>query len=191
MTHRVFLAIRPPEEIISFVTDLQSRLGLLNLPLIFTDADNLHLTLNFFGRVDDVLLHTLQFRTLPKLIETFSPLKLKFSFLESMYRRHEPSFIYLSPTGDVSTLKSLQLEISSALNSAALPQDRKFLPHLKVAELEKSDHETTKSNLQKISDFAYSPSPEFTVDFLTLFETTSTRAGVHYQKLARFRFSTS
>lgn len=190
MTHRVFLAIRPPEELIAFIQDVQAGLAKLNLPLTPIDPDNLHLTLNYFGRVDDVLLHTLQFRTLPKLFESRPPFSLKFSFLETMYRKHEPSFVYLMPTGDTETLKSVQLSVSEALNEVSLPQDRKFMPHINIGEFEKSDPETTKSNLQKVADFDFQPSPEFRVDFLTLFEATLTRGGAHYKKLARFRFAT-
>ncbi len=108
-----------------------------------------------------------------------------------MYRRHESSFIYLLPGGDLATLKDIQTDITIALNKANLPQDRRFQPMLPLGELEKSDHETTKERLQRLDSFEYSSGETFEIDHLTLMESITSKAGVSYKKLARFRLSTA
>lgn len=187
---RVILAIRPPENLISKIQDLQLDLNKKGLPVKWKEPSELFITLNYLGRIDPVLLHTLQFRTLPDIVGMFEPFNLNFSFLESMYKRHESSFIYLLPGGEVNILKDLQFEISQALNKADLPQDRKFQPMLSIGDLEKSDHETTKERLQQISDYDYQISESFLVDHLVMYEVKTSKSGATYKKIARFRLST-
>ncbi len=185
MKHRLFLAIEIPQTYYSLVESLQTQVSRLKVPIIWKDLDRLHLTLNFIGRVDDAELPAVrgQMRSIAKKFPAFI---LRPAFLESLYNRHDGSFIYLSPAGDVNLLKELQQSFGAKLGEMNLPQQNRFLPHIKIGEYQKADPTTTKQFMDKVGQIDLASWPEFTVERITLFESSLSRTGSHYQTIDRF-----
>lgn len=184
MKHRLFLAIPLPETFRPQVTSLQNQLSKLSIPVVWENPAKIHMTLNFLGRVDNNDL--LPVNRLINKITTIVPLfNLRISFLETLYRRHEESLIYLAPTGDMEILTDMQKALAKVLHQIS-PQPIRFLPHFSIGKFQKIDPITTKAAIDKIDNFEFAPWEEFTVDKLILFESFVTHKGSTYHKFHEF-----
>lgn len=183
LTHRAFIAIDLPPSARQEVVSLQSRLDKLNLPIICEPPQKLHLTLNFLGRLTDSQLHQVSSQ-ITRVSKKFNSMSIQPVFLESLYRRHDASLIYLSAHHP--QIVSLQKALSVSLSQISLPQPRRFLPHITIASLKKLDPITTKKVLGQISELDFSPLSPFEVDHLTLYESLLSRSGSTYQKIRHF-----
>lgn len=185
MKHRLFIAIDLPDPIRAEIVGLQKRLDSLKLPVVWEKPQKLHLTLNFLGRVPDDQLNSVK-KSISQVVHHSHSFDLKLAYLETLYKRHDHTLIYLSPVGDVKELVDLQKTLSQALRSLEIPQPIRFLPHFTIGRLKRTDPVTTKKYINLISVFEPPIFPEFTVDHLTLYESFLSRSGSTYQKLTTF-----
>lgn len=185
MKHRLFIAVRPPDAFIQKVTILQNQLDHLHLPLVWEPPEKIHLTLTFLGRIEEEH-HPAITKILTDVSHRFSPFSLIPSFLDTMYQKHETSYVYLGLSGDTDILKEIYQLLSKSLANIHIPIPQRYLPHITIGKLKKYDQFSTKQYLEKISDFPYQPLPEFNVDNLTLYENLLARDTSHYQQLGRF-----
>lgn len=185
MKHRLFFAIACPPAVSLEVVAWQKKLDKLNLPVIWEDPEKMHMTLNFLGNK----VESEQLTPVRRVGFNCAAATLKFDmhldFLETLYQRHEETLLYLSPGRDP-TLLDLQNRLCIGLNEIKLPQPRRFLPHMVIGRLKRTDPVTTKECIQKISNFDFSPLTPFTVDHITLFASFVSNKGSHYQKIGEF-----
>lgn len=186
MKHRIFIGIDLPPQQKDLIAHFQSSLLSHRAYLSVEPPEKLHLTLNFLGRIEEEILNDLQ-RRLPEWLAPVSAFSLRFSFLESLYRRHETSLVYLAPTGDIDQLKELHQGLNIHLSELKLSQPERFLPHVTIAKFAKSDPLTTKTWLDQIVDFPFSPLPVFSVDTVTVFESLLSKHGSTYRKIGNFK----
>jgi len=188
LKHRLFLAIVPPAEVISRITALQVDLDKLRLPIRWEPAANLHITLNFFGRVPEEKIP--QLSSIISGIAANTPVFfLTPAYLAGMYRRHEPSFPYLSIADPDGILKDLRKELAQGVSRLQLPQPERFIPHITLGKFQKTDPTQTKQFLDKLSDHETEPLSSFEVQNLIMFESLLSRDGATYQRLAAFPLS--
>ncbi len=185
MKHRLFVAIDLTSTLGPDVVILQQKLAKLNMPVEWQEMNKLHLTLNFLGEIENSKLHEVS-SLVRKVIKRHSRFMLNPSFLETLYKRHDPSLVYLGVSGDVDQLKELQEDLSNEFNSIKMPQSEKFLPHITVGKLLRTDPTTTKSFLDKISNFDFSPLPEFEVSEICIYRSFVSRSGSHYERILHF-----
>lgn len=185
MKHRLFIGIALPTAQTTLIAKIGKSAVFTKIPLLWEPPEKLHLTLNFLGSIEEEIFSDIQ-RRLPGWLSGFGPLTLRFNFLESLYRRHEPSFIYLSPAGDVDRLVRLRQSVNLGLADIRLSQPGHFLPHVKIAELPKSDPDTTKLWLNKLTSADFTPLPPFTVNSITVFQSLLSKNGSTYRKIAHF-----
>lgn len=188
MKHRLFLAIDLPPVQSQLVFQLQQQLDKLGMPISWEPEEKLHMTLNFVGRLDNEQTVSLQ-RSVLSWVNSIPQFNLKLTFLESMYNRHEPSIIYLAPTGGIEQLKNLQTAITTNLTNLSIPQPIRFLPHVTIGKLKRTDPTLTKKFLDQISDQPAPQIPEFTVEAVVLYESFLSRSGSHYQRLRHYSLS--
>lgn len=188
MKHRLFLAVEIPPVVAAPVVALQSQLDKMGLPIRWEPIEKLHLTTNFIGKVDDEKLHSIA--DLAKEVSgRYQPFTLEPAFLETMYRKHEGSYIYLGIGGDIEPLKNLQQELALLISDMQIAQPAKYLPHVTIGKLQKMDPNMTKDTLQRIREVDFTPLPQFTVDHLTLYESLLSRDASHFRKIRRFVLS--
>ncbi len=185
MKQRLFLAIELPDNVAKSVLQLQTQLDRLHLPIDWEPEEKLHLTLNFLGKVDDSLLSEISLIVRNRCSETQN-FKLIPAFLETLYKRHETSIVYLGLGGDVTELKNLQKDLASAFSQLQFSQSERFLPHITIGKVKKNDPVVTKSVLDTINQQEFTPLPEFAVDHLTLFRSFPAKFDSHYQRVGRF-----
>ncbi|TSC88192.1 MAG: 2'-5' RNA ligase [Microgenomates group bacterium Gr01-1014_16] len=182
MKHRLFVAIDVPS---AEILALQLRLDQLRLPVIWEKPEKIHLTLNFLGRIPDDQFSQIN-GIIRNIAKKFPPQHLELHFLETLYRRHESTLVYLSASSP--DLKSLQHSLSLSLSPIS-PQPIRFLPHITIGQLKRTDPTTTKRVIDQISNFDYTPLPSFAVDHITLYESFLSSKGSTYQKQATFSLS--
>lgn len=185
MKHRTFLAVPIPPEVGAKVASLQLELERLKLPVRWEPAEKLHITLNFLGSIDDDKLSEVQ-RVIPEVATSFNSFSVKPMFLETLYNRHEPSVIYLGLAGDIDQLKELRNDLTSAFNNLKLPQAYRFMPHITIGKMKRTDPTATKSFLDKIQDFEFTPLEPFEVKYINLYKSIVSRMGSTYQVLNTF-----
>ena len=181
MKHRLFVAIDLPDSSQAEIVSLQTQLNKLNLPVVWEKRS--HLTLNFLGQIPDDQLSLVK-KTISQVIEGSRSFTLSLLYLDTLYSRHEPTILYLS-LAKSEELVDLQKSLSLSL-SQITPQPRKFLPHITIGRLKRTDPVSTKRFIDIISDFSSPPFSPFTVDKITLYQNLITQASTTHQKLATF-----
>lgn len=185
MKHRLFIAINLPDEIISAILALSGRLESLHLPLRLEEPEKLHITLNFLGRVEEKLIPSVQ-----KILTHTAALQQSFQlapvYLDSMYKKHADSYVYLGLSGDLDILKQIHKSLSLSLSQISIPQPERLFPHITIARFQKADPVTIKTAMDKITDFEFTALPEFTVAGLTLYESFLSQKGSHYRVIGHY-----
>jgi len=182
LNHRLFIAIEvPPAEIIP----LQSDLDRLGLPVVWEKPGKLHITLNFLGATPDTQISQIK-SVISKTAESFPQFTLQPFFLETLYRRHDPSLIYLGLTGDVDNLKQLQKSLAQSLSMLSLPSQERFFPHVTIGKVKRDDPIQTKKFLANVADYNFTPLRPFAVNSLILYESFLSKSGSTFQKIARY-----
>jgi RNA 2',3'-cyclic 3'-phosphodiesterase len=188
LKHRLFIAIDIPDPVRTEIASLQHQLDDLGLPVVWEDPKKLHLTLHFLGSTPNEQMLNLM-SALRKELHTFSAFSLTPYFLETLYKRHEPSLIYVGLQGDLEALKLLQRSLGDLLTEFRLPAQNKFLPHITIGRLKRDDPVNTKLFLDKIDIVDIKPLSTYTVDNVVLYESHLSKQGSFYQKLATFAFA--
>lgn len=181
MTKRIFLGITIDLKF----DDLRAKLSASNKHLIWVPEEDLHIPLNFLGRLLHQDINAVG-TTIKTIVEKYQPFNLKPQYLETLYKKHEESQINLSLSGQVDILTDLQKELAKELDEVAA-QPKRYFPYITIATLKKTDHETTKQILNKISDLDIQLDiPEFPVNKITLYEKLFHRDSVTIQKIRDF-----
>lgn len=185
MKHRLFIALDLPPSHYELVLVLQDKLNKLGLPVEWEPSEKLHLTLNFLGRVDEQFDSRLE-ADIRGVARRCPPFTISLAFLETFYRRHDSSLIYLGVGEGLVETKALQKSLNESMARLNLPQQTRFLPHVSIGKLSRTDTITTKSFLDKVSQIDFTPLPTFTVDRFVLYESHLSRSGSYFQKVRVF-----
>ena len=173
--HRLFAAIRPPENIRDLLVDAMDdspELGWVN-------EDNLHLTLRFIGDVERPLANDIA-DSLSQL--HVPPFDLRISGLGSFERRNGGAvWAAVDPRRPVMELAA---KVDRACVQAGLePESRSFHPHITLARWNRRSADAARAYEQRNSGLC---SPAFRVDSFVLFESHLSRHGAHYEQVATY-----
>ncbi len=163
---------------------IQSDINRLGLPITWVKPDDLFLVINNLGRLNREQIPPLH-KTLTGTIKSFSPFSLALDFVQTLYLRHEPSQIYLSPAKNAD-LADLQTTITEKIRLLSIPQPVRYFPQIVLGTLARADPTTTKHFLDKIGDYDLSAPIDLLVDKLYLLEILMAKKTIHHQKLATF-----
>jgi 2'-5' RNA ligase len=195
--HRLFLAIKLPQELLAQLHSYQEQLN----PQIFqiVEEDKLHLTLIFLGYVEEEKIKQIQDITL-EMTQNFQPQSIQ--FLETGYGpaspaggpacagRSNPKFprlIWLEGflhQGLEQLKKVLEKELRDKAKIILEKENRSFLPHITLARIKThlSNNLPSETKINAKINFCFSPSS------LWLMESHLKRTGAEYTDLAEFRF---
>ena len=175
MSHRLFVAIRPPEEVIETLLDAMEGVQAAR----WQDDDQLHVTLRFVGDVDrqrgeDLVSELARVSALPFALEIAG--------VGHFERKGVPHAIWArvvpSPGLDV-----LQRRVERACRAAGCePETRKFLPHVTLARLNRSAGPIA----GWLGDHARLHPGPWEVDSFTLYESHLSDAGAEYEPIETF-----
>lgn len=180
---RLFLAIHivPDEAFMAIYLKLKQQLK--SEKIRWVEAENLHITLKFFGETPIEKIDTIK-ELLYQITANITPFTLNVNGTGIFGSRYKPRVIWFG-IDDNKQLISLATEIFSRLEMAGFAHDRQnFVPHLSVGRLKSVVH---KENFQKaINTVKEVFVQQITVSRITLFESLLQPSGVVYKNVEEF-----
>jgi 2'-5' RNA ligase len=173
--HRLFVAIRPPEEIRDLLIDAMDD----SPDFKWQDEDQLHLTLRFVGEVERPVAEDLA----AALGTIHAPaFELRLAGVGRFEQRNSGAL--WAAVAPKAPLAALAAKVERACIAAGLdPERRAFHPHVTIARWKGR-------RTREIADFLDRRrglvSPPFAVDQFALVESRLSRHGAHYEEVARY-----
>ena len=173
--HRLFVAIRPPEEIRDLLLDAMDD----SADFRWQVDEQLHLTLRFVGEVDRPLADDLADALSPIRAEAFS---LRIAGVGRFEQRNSGAlWAAVEPKAPVAALAA---KIERACQGLGLePERRAFHPHITIARWKGRRTREVQSFLERRGSLASEP---FKVTAFSLFESRLSRHGAHYEEVATY-----
>ena len=172
--HRLFVAIRPPEEVRNQLLDLMQGVPGLR----WQDDDQLHLTLRFVGEVERPVAEDLAAELQRIRFEEFAIALNGVGRFDQ--RRGGALWAGVAPK---EKLKALAQKVERACQAAGLPAERRaFHPHITLARWGRATPDL-EPFIQRYGDLS---SPAWDVDGFILYESRLGRDGAHYEVVANF-----
>jgi RNA 2',3'-cyclic 3'-phosphodiesterase len=178
---RAFLAIDLPESYQTGLTAVQDYLRKSGADVRWVAVDNIHLTLKFFGDIEENRVETL-IATASRITRITPAFTLGVQGVGAFPGPRSPRVIWLGLTGQTDILGRLVQELEMAFAPLGFPPEkRKFAPHLTLGRVRSSQgREALSRFLQSV------PLPDFTefqVGNLVLYRSTLRPQGALYTPL--------
>ena len=173
--HRLFVAIRPPEEVRDVLIDAMDDSPALS----WVGDEQLHLTLRFVGEVDRPLANDIA----AALDAVRAPkFELRVRGVGKFERRNGGAlWAAVEPREPVAALAA---KVERALQQAGLQAEhRAFSPHITLARWNRGSGEAVEAFVRRNSTLASEP---FEVDRFILYESNLSRHGAHYEEVANY-----
>ena len=173
--HRLFVAIRPPEEVRDLLIDAMDDSPALR----WVGDEQLHLTLRFVGEVERPIANDIA----SALQRTASPaFEMRIKGVGKFEKRNGGAlWAGIEPKEPVIALAA---KVERAIQQVGLePERRAFSPHITLARWNGRNAEAVDAFLRRNADLRSEP---FEVDRFILFESKLSRHGAHYEEIAAF-----
>lgn len=173
--HRLFVAIRPPEEVRDQLIDAMDDSPALR----WVGDEQLHLTLRFIGEVERPIANDIA-ASLDRLRS--AAFSLRVTGVGKFERRNGGAlWAGVEPKEPVAALAA---KVERTVQQVGIePEHRAFSPHITLARWNRSNAEAVNAFLRRNSDLHSDP---FEVDRFILFESKLSRHGPHYDEVAEF-----
>ena len=173
--HRLFVAIRPPEDVRDLLIDAMDDSPALR----WVGDEQLHLTLRFIGEVERPVANDIA-AALDRVRS--SNFQIRISRAGKFEKRSGGAlWAGVEPKTPV---VGLAAKVERALQQVGLePEHRAFSPHITLARWNRRNSEAVEAFLRRNSDLHSDP---FDVDRFVLFESKLSRHGPHYEEIAAF-----
>ena len=173
--HRLFVAIRPPEEIRDLLIDTMDDSPALR----WIGEDQLHLTLRFIGEVERPVADDIA-AALQRIRSPRFDLRIE-GVGQFEHRSGGALWAGIDPREPVSALAA---KVERTVQQAGLaPERRAFSPHITLARWNRRNAEAVEAFLRRHADLRSNP---FGVEHVILYESRLSRHGPHYEEVATF-----
>ncbi len=178
MSHRLFVAIKPPPDVIDMLIDTME--GIDNVR--WQGEDQLHLTLRFIGEVDTPQANDLADALGNIRAQSFD---LSIRGVGHFERKGRPHTLWAGVEQSPALIR-LQQSVEGACRSAGLaPETRLFAPHVTLARLSGRAGDIAPF----LARHGALRSEPFRVERFILFESTLSAKGAHYDPVVAFPLS--
>jgi 2'-5' RNA ligase len=173
--HRLFVAIRPPEEIRDLLIDAMDE----SPDFRWQDEEQLHLTLRFVGEVDRPVANDLA----DALVRIrCPPFQIRIAGVGRFEQRNSGAL--WAGVEPKPPLTALAAKVERVCQSVGLePERRAFHPHITLARWKGRRTREVQEFLERKRGLSSAP---FEVSALTLFESRLSRHGAHYEPVAEY-----
>lgn len=174
--HRLFVAIRPPEDVRDLLVDAVEH----SPDFRWQGDEQLHLTLRFIGEVERPVAEDLADALSRILARTFS---IRIDGVGRFEQRNSGAlWAGIDPKAPVAALAT---KVERVCQEVGLePERRAFFPHITLARWKGRRSREVADFLQRKRDLRSVP---FEVGEFILFESRLSRHGAHYEPVARYR----
>ena len=173
--HRLFVAIRPPDEVVDLLVDAMDE----SPELRWVGDEQLHLTLRFVGEVERPLANDLV-AALGTL--RFEPFEVRLAGVGRFDRRGGGAlWAGIEPKAPVAALAA---KVERACQAVGLgPERRAFHPHITLARWKGGSSLAADAFVERARGLSSEPFP---VDRFILYESHLSRHGPHYEEVASY-----
>jgi RNA 2',3'-cyclic 3'-phosphodiesterase len=173
--HRLFVAIRPPEEVRDQLIDLMDD----GVAVRWQSDDQIHLTLRFIGEVERPTAEDIGIA-----LKTIRLPRFRIALAGLGRFDHHRSGVLWAGVRPREELKALAAKVERACQSAGIePERRAFHPHVTLARWNGGKPKLD-ALIERHGGLA---SDAWEVDRFTLYESSLGRAGAHYETIAEYR----
>lgn len=183
---RVFIAIKIPAKIQEKLSGVQEKLKQSETHVSWVNPENIHLTLQFLGNVEEKQVPHIVSR-LEESVKVVAPFQLQVGYAGAFPNLRYPRVVWIGITDDeTGSLKTLQTEISSRLAKMGFKrEDGRFKPHLTLGRVRSQKN---KSNLVRaIESIIHIWIGEVSVDAIYLIRSELKPTGAEYTDLAKIK----
>jgi 2'-5' RNA ligase len=182
---RSFLAIEVPTTIRRMMETLQKDLKSSDADVKWVNPDKVHLTLKFFGNIEESQVDSIMSSILQPVRST-QPFHLKVSGTGAFPNPKNPRVVWIGLTEGKEALRHFQEQLESALKGIGFPaEDRSFHPHLTLGRVKSSRGRGALS--AKIEQHREDELGEFEVEKVVLFKSDLKPGGPVYTPLGEAR----
>jgi 2'-5' RNA ligase len=135
---RSFLAIELPKPILRKIEEVQGDLRLTHADVRWVNPEKIHLTLKFFGNIEESRIDPI-FKSIEECIRNTFPFSIKVRGVGAFPQLKNPRVIWMGLANGREILISLQKQIEAQLEKIGFqPEDRPFHPHLTLGRMKSS-----------------------------------------------------
>ena len=182
---RSFLAIELPEAIRRKIEEVQRDLKLSHADVRWVNPENIHLTLKFFGNIDESRIDPIV-KSLEGPIQTTSPFSVSIRGMGSFPHFKNPRVIWMGLKEGKEVLVALQKGVDGELKKIGFElEERDFNPHLTLGRTKSSQgREELIGRMEKYREEEFG---NFRVERVILFESDLKPSGPIYTVLRELR----
>ncbi len=184
MKKRIFLSINLPEKIKNKLAEYQEK---WDIPVKWTNKDNLHITLVFLGYTKDENLGLIC-ESVEEVVKKSSPFVLKLEKVCYNDLKDIPRMVWVvgKKNSQLDSLKN-NLENSLSRNNFSSPQRKSFIPHVTLGRIKK--WQFRKMEPEDIPEIKEEISLSFEVNSIELMNSVLKRKGPKYEILQSFQLN--
>jgi 2'-5' RNA ligase len=135
---RSFLAIELPKPILKEIEEVQGDLKLTHADVRWVNPEKIHLTLKFFGNIEESRIDLI-FKSIEEVLLKTLPFSLEVRGVGAFPNLRNPRVIWMGLIDGKEVLTSLQKQIEIQLEKIGFqPEDRPFHPHLTLGRMKSS-----------------------------------------------------
>ncbi|MBA3035154.1 MAG: RNA 2',3'-cyclic phosphodiesterase [Desulfobacterium sp.] len=180
-TIRAFIALKLPENILTSIKNIQKDLKQYGFPVRWVKPENIHLTLKFFGNIDESDVANAK-AAVSDCADNFSPLSLFAKGIGVFPTIMRPRVIWVGISGEIPLLLSLQNTLEKRLEEYGFKkEERPFQGHLTLGRFK--DKANNGKLIEAIRKYQKFDSEVFTAQEFVLFKSDLKPQGPVYTEL--------
>ncbi len=185
---RTFVAVDVSAKVQAGIAKLIERLALTGIDYKWVDRENLHITLNFLGEVDEKEVPEVC-RCVQSAVVDFPSFEITLSGLGSFPSANKPKVVWVGSEMGQEHLSELNDRIAAKLEAMRFPRDRNaFHAHLTLGRLRRGGrwNQSFTDSLKKFADF---DGGQCIIDQVVVYSSFLDRLGPTYTPMATIKLS--
>lgn len=194
-TARLFVAIELPSDVLALLGAIQEQtranLGAAANLVRWSRAEGIHITLQFLGETPTDGIPQIQ-QALARSVAGVRPFTLGIGGLGAFPNMRRPRVLWVGLSGDTEAALSLAENVRSNLAALGYKADKPFSPHMTVGRIREGARPDELAPLTRVLSMTGNIMPEpalFSVEAVSLMQSTLQAGGSVYSRLARVPFS--
>lgn len=180
---RCFLAIEIPEEVKEKIILLQREIEKCNADLKFVEKENLHLTIKFFGEINNEKVLEIE-KAIENVVNGIKKFEIEVSSIGVFPNFNYLRVIWISVAEGRKDIFSLHELLEKEFEKVGIKKDREFETHLTIARVRSARNK--EALIKKIKELSNSHFGRFVVKEIKLKESNLTSKGPIYHDIKIF-----